>query len=350
MRGLPIVAALGLLLAGCGAAAPRPAPVSLPPGFLPSGIAFWSREAGILAGFSAGNGTVYLAETRDGGRTLRVRLRLRERARPVEDVAVAGTGGGRGWLTVETCSGSGGYPYAGCSVNALGTVDGGERWTAGGPRSLSFSFAGRQGWALMPYGPRLLGERLERLLADVRDPGVRATPVPSPCGRQTGGAEPSLGAVAALGASGAALVCAGTPATLPSAVQVQAKAVLVTRDGGRTWRRLAAVQAGLSDSADLGVGTVAGLEMLPGGRGWLWSWRGGLYATRDGGRSWRPNPLVGQFEVTEALAVSFVDERTGFALVQGASRAPYLELMVTLDGGRTWSRVSAWNAKAARTF
>ena len=349
MRRLGLVAALGLLLAGCGAAAPRAAPIPLPPGFLPSGIAFWSREAGILAGFAAGNGTVYLAETRDGGRTWRVRLRLREGAQSIENVAVAAAGARRDWLTVETCRGSGGYPDSGCSVHALGTVDGGEHWTAGGPRSLTFSFAGRQGWALMPYGPRLLGERLERLSADVRDPGVRATPVPSPCGRQTGGAEPYLAAVAALGNGGAALACAGTPAALPSAVEVQAKALFETRDGGSTWTRLAAVQAGPSDSAGLGVGTVAGLEMLPGGRGWLWSWRGGLYATRDGGRSWRPNPLVAQFGVTEALGVSFVDEHTGFALVQGAPRAPYLELMVTRDGGLTWSRVGAWNAKAAGT-
>ena len=167
-----------LLTAGCAAGSARPRTARLPKDFLPDAVAFWSTSAGITSGVDPSTNTVYLAGTSDGGRTWQVRLRLPEQGLFVAGTFVATAGPGHGWLTFETCVASGGYPFDGCRVHAMRTLDGGAHWAAGGPQSVLYSFVGRQGWAIVPQGGRQV---LERMTAAKSGPGLKATRVPAPC-------------------------------------------------------------------------------------------------------------------------------------------------------------------------
>ncbi len=347
MRGWLVMLGSALLLsAGAATAAAVPGPARLPKTFLPSALSFWSTESGIIAGVDPSANRVYLATTSDAGRTWRVRLRIPEGALYVADVFVATSSRGRGWLTVETCLRQGGYPFGRCRIRAVETVDGGARWTAGGPQSVSFSFAGRDGWAIVARGAGLLQARLYRLTATGGGLRLRRARVAAPCSGDLNGEGPALGAVAAFGGRQALLVCTGPQGTLASAVTVQPKHFYATSDGGRTWHAVLTVPPSATASG-LGLGALLGMTFLPDGRGWLWSARGGLYATRDWGRSWTLDHLVQEREVEEALSVSFVDDRTGYALLQGAPHGPYIRLMRTRDGGRHWTQVGGFTPAAA---
>jgi photosystem II stability/assembly factor-like uncharacterized protein len=150
-----------------------------------------------------------------------------------------------------------------------------------------------------------------------------------------------LGAVAALGGEDALLVCVGQSRALPSAVRVQAKYFYKTADGGRSWTRILTVPASLNGSA-LANGAVVGVVFRPDGRGWLWANAGGLYASDDGGRNWTATALVQELELEEPLSASFVGDGTGYALLELKPGAPYISLMETTDGGRTWKGVNGW--------
>lgn len=333
------------LLTGCAAySTPASASGSLPKDFLPQAISFWSARSGVMSGVDGVTNTVYLAATADGGRTWTVRLHFPEKNLFTGGTFVTTADHGRGWFTYETCIKTGGYPYADCSIHAMQTINGGENWVRGGPQSLSFSFIGRQGWAIVPRGIRFSMASLYRLTAASSGTNLHRTQVAAPCTNQ------ALGEVASLGGRRAVLVCLGQWGMRPPETTTQAKAFYETTDGGRTWNKILSVPSTATRSVGglSAAGVPDGLTFLPGGHGWLWEFRDALYATSDGGKTWTFAPLVTDLELEEALSVSFVTDRIGYALLQLRPGGPLVSLMETTNGGGTWHPVTGWTPPPAR--
>lgn len=103
------------------------------------------------------------------------------------------------------------------------------------------------------------------------------------------------------------------------------KAIVVSRDGGRRWRRIPR-RPTRSNVRDYDwVSRRSGFALVDGGR---------LYATRDGGRRWSELPAIGG--VPPAL-IAFTSARSGY--VTSASAGAFgrgSHLLRTTDGGRTW--------------
>ncbi|HEY3522722.1 MAG TPA: hypothetical protein VGK63_03375 [Candidatus Limnocylindrales bacterium] len=117
----------------------------------------------------------------------------------------------------------------------------------------------------------------------------------------------------------------------------QAKAVVETVDGGRTWSTRSATGGGAVGRL-FGSDYLEGISMWPSGTGFLWMGRGTTAMTRDGGRTWTAiGP--GSPDVVIPLAAATVDDRTWFALVwDGNEQAQVLHM--TEDSGSTWRRVA----------
>jgi len=134
------------------------------------------------------------------------------------------------------------------------------------------------------------------------------------------------------------LGCAG-----PSSAGAGAKAVLMTSDGGRTWR----LQAAVDPSGGTGVavvgsipgdGYLSGLSMTTDGIGVIWGALGSILWTDDGGRVWR-NVVPSGPKWASAMAgyVSATGEAT-VALLDETARRQVLEQ--TSDAGRTWHELA----------
>jgi len=118
----------------------------------------------------------------------------------------------------------------------------------------------------------------------------------------------------------------------------------VTRNGGRTWKRLlnahfepAHVRLGGLQAS----GYVQGIAFERTGHGLLWSTRGDTLRTSDGGRHWRPVSATSP-EEQEAYSGWLVNDRVGFLLLQNNERGDW-ELLRTENGGRTWRLVRSWS-------
>jgi photosystem II stability/assembly factor-like uncharacterized protein len=114
--------------------------------------------------------------------------------------------------------------------------------------------------------------------------------------------------------------------------------LLLTADGGRTWRH----------AADIPEMSQPEMLLVTPGEGWLYG-KGesndlqGLYVTRDGTRSWQDvAPEPAGFEDCEVHCLpTFEDARHGFLPVKCVPTKPWefrrtLILLATSDGGRTW--------------
>jgi photosystem II stability/assembly factor-like uncharacterized protein len=324
------VTALTILAAGCGrVAAPRPAvggppspatpvhqeepsrPSSATPSFQPSAIAFWDGRHGLAVGTGGcpeGCGGAILA-TADGGRTWTV---ARAEVAPVVDVAV--TGSADAWAVSSRC----GSPPFECQGTLLRSGDAGRTWRSAASGAFAPSFATPAiGWAVSA----VTGDLHADILATA-DGGANWRPISSPCK----GERPTVRAVSLPTPARGWALCAG----LPGAGQ-QMKAVYVSDDGGKTWRLAGDPGGG---------GYAAGLFFRPNGVGWLWESRGGMLATADGGRTWRPVGVT-RAEVVEARSVWFPSDRTGFALLRDNERRVWA-LDRTDDGGATWTTVHTW--------
>jgi photosystem II stability/assembly factor-like uncharacterized protein len=120
--------------------------------------------------------------------------------------------------------------------------------------------------------------------------------------------------------------CVGQPAT-----QQQRKLVFSTRDGGRTWRR----RGDLTWS-----GHVWGAAFARDGFGLVWTVRGSLSITRDGGDRWTERLDVAQPEIDfGGGGAAFAGGRGLVYLSRGAGPA---RLLKTTDYGRTWVAVHRW--------
>jgi len=137
--------------------------------------------------------------------------------------------------------------------------------------------------------------------------------------------------------------------------------VLLTEDGGRSWRRVVAgveqnLTAVFALGEDIWIGSSGGLILhsADGGRswsrqptynnlpiesiffydrnrGWAVGWSGLILLTRDGGRSWLQINLPGVWE--RLSSVYFEDPENGWAC------GMYGLVLRTSDGGESWQRV-----------
>ncbi len=137
--------------------------------------------------------------------------------------------------------------------------------------------------------------------------------------------------------------------------------VLLTEDGGRSWRRVATgteqnLTAVFALGEDIWIGSSGGLILhsadggkswsrqptytnlpvesiffLDRNRGWAVGWSGLVLLTRDGGQSWRQASLPGVWE--RLSSVYFEDPDNGWAC------GMYGLLLRTTDGGESWQRV-----------
>lgn len=292
--------------------------VAVPPrDFQPTAIAFWDRKHGVLAG-TAGcphKCTGLISVTTDGGAHWQVVLGT-VTGRPL-DIAVAGKRDA--WAVLAQCS-----PDGTCTYQWWCSADGGHTWRQVETNALITSaFADAQtGWALGP-GASGLGGGLE----ETTDGGKTWHRRPSPCAPPRFAAH----AVSAPDRTTVYVLCVGQPG-----IGMQAKALKISHDGGATWQTAAvAPKDGLS-----GLGYAEGIEFLPKGVGFLWEARGGLLATRDGGRHWQAAKGVVP-DTLEATDVSFVAPQVGFALLHDM-RHPEMRLARTTDGGATWKTVATW--------
>jgi hypothetical protein len=142
-------------------------------------------------------------------------------------------------------------------------------------------------------------------------------------------------AVAAMTVRAAVVLCVSGN----SATNMEAKALLRTRDGGRTWT--VADATGLPGPGRRPhahglplIGYIPGMDIRPDGHGWLWLDRGRLYSTADA-RHWRVAGRILQPDTDHFIAADLVSDTTGFALLwrQGTS------LIRTDNGGRSWTSV-----------
>jgi photosystem II stability/assembly factor-like uncharacterized protein len=117
----------------------------------------------------------------------------------------------------------------------------------------------------------------------------------------------------------------------------QAKHLLHTTDGGKTWTIIAEALhiEGVRGTLPLGS-YLSGLHFRDPQHGWLSETRGQLWATTDGGRTWTPVTIVPNQEqfLRRPLPVTAA---TGYVL---SSQGGKMVMLATRDGGQTWAEVS----------
>jgi photosystem II stability/assembly factor-like uncharacterized protein len=111
--------------------------------------------------------------------------------------------------------------------------------------------------------------------------------------------------------------------------------VFRTEDGGKYWRRLRPKPQWAHGAS--------GLAFLSGRRGYYYD-RYVAYRSDDGGRTWRGLPPFARDE-RECASLSFIGPERGLALMRDVQRPQnrlWLRLIRTEDGGRSWKRVASW--------
>lgn len=230
--------------------------------------------------------------------------------------------GGRTWRVVRRGIG----PFE------VATVRGGRAGWIGTPWAvLGTSDRGRS-WGVVSHNALLQlsfatarnGWALDRrTLLVTHDGGTTWRRLRQPCGRLFR----YFGAAVALAAQGHGwILCLDQRGT-----GQQGKRVLETRDGGETWRLRARARPSGHDVGNLTIsGYGVGISFLPNGHGWLMESRGSFLQTRDGGSRWTALPISRPEEV-EVHAAQLLDDRAGVALISNVRR-----LAFTRDGGLTW--------------
>lgn len=318
----------------------------------PDGIAFWNRHQGLLvetvttpacrAGSSRCPGG-HIDSTTDGGRTWTATDRV-----PVPLKAVATAPGGAAWVETGRCGAA--SPDACTSSLLLVSADGGRRWrkvhsaesvTSVSPLSSTAAWAVPASRHGNPTGPRQL------VYTD--NGGQRWQTEPSPCTQSRG---PGTWAVDFTTPRTGWVLCAGEPAT-----DMQAKALYVTTDAGRSWRLRAttppfAGQAAAPPGAGHLplVGYLPGLDMTGNGTGWMWADRRGLSATRTDGHSWtRVASGIVDDDANSVVAASLLGDQSGFLLINQPLRDARCdgrrcgpELLATTDDGQHWTTLRVW--------
>ena len=266
-------------------------------------------------------GPVPLWRTADGGRTWQAGGTL-----PAQYAASAFqlrfSDPRHGWALIEG---------GGMNSNALAlfqTSDGGRRWVAVATRPpisglLGFRTA-TTGWGTDEHtGGVPAGPAGAHTIYATQDGGRtwQAQALPSPIGY--------VGSVASFG--GGPSFATPRDGVLPVTLFFQdgqrasALVLYATHDGGRTWRPTTPLRGG--SDATAGV--------LDGHIGWALDGRA-AYLTRDGGRHWQA--IRSNVSLTYAYPVDVVTPRVVFALAgRFTAQGGRTTLLKTLDGGRTWA-------------
>jgi photosystem II stability/assembly factor-like uncharacterized protein len=133
------------------------------------------------------------------------------------------------------------------------------------------------------------------------------------------------------------VVCEGQPGA-----GNEDKAIYRTRNGGKTWQAAAAtVFAGNGEHEHGGISSYGypdGLAFAPDGWGLLTESRGTLYVSRDGGTSFHAEPRVAHPEVDFAGGAAVFNGGVGFVFLGEL----HPRLIETHDHGRTWQVVRRW--------
>jgi photosystem II stability/assembly factor-like uncharacterized protein len=287
--------------------------------FDPNTVAFWNEQHGLLgASVCRRRCSGVLATTDDGGATWH---QTRRTIGGVIDVSVVGQS--LGWATV--CL----HDKRGCpTARLLRTSDGGRTWDVVGTRRISStSFSGDQvGWGVQgPSTVEFSGNPIRR----TRTAGVSWSKGSSPCPEGA----PVLQSVSAVTRQTAMAFCFGEggPGEEP-------KAVVLTRDGGQSWRPVA--EAGIDASAvgPHGLSTLgfpSGIAMLSDGTAWAWELQSrNIYMTDGPAAHWDAVSLPGS--VSDVFSADPLTPRYGYVLATTISR--YV-LYRTSDAGNAWTKV-----------
>lgn len=290
-----------------------------------SAIAFFDAAHGLLAGNSGSDagptsGTIW--RTADGGTTWTAAAVV-PRA-PFTSLAVAGTDEARAGVDCVSATSP-------CNPGVWASTDGGTTWQrVSTTRVMSLTFADpTHGWAALPGGPAV-GDPAGGLLSTF-DGGRTWTEHPNPCAS-------GIGWPAAVTFPDA---LHGWVGCTSSGASTNAKGVMATVDGGRTWTvRSAARIPGEGPS----VGTIsfsdalAGLAMRPAGTGIWWGIRGVTERTQDGGVTWADSP-PGEFDVRTPGAGWLRDDQDWLMVLWDGDLGRQA-LVESRDGGQTWTTVS----------
>jgi photosystem II stability/assembly factor-like uncharacterized protein len=362
-------AALAGLLAACTPAAAGPPLGAARPPLSPISASFVDASTGWLLAVPAtcqrGNcPALQLRQTADGGRhwsrvpapptVASVRF-SRPPPGSVAHVAFAGASdgwaygpglwsthdGGRTWHRV---------PTHGESVQSLVTADGRvlASFSRCGPAQLPgcagfgvySSPAARDAWQPVPgaasrqYGYGLVAAagtrgfvtassgvagRRDLLLAGPVNGSVPWRPRPVPCLNWANWGMP----VAATPGGTVALGCASQPGA-----GQQPKVAYLSRNGGRSWRRLADPPAS---------GYLGALSVTPAGIIAASGTRSDVYLSWDSGRTWHTSRSLDRADIGDGLFATMVTDTTGFVLQNNTSLT---QIWFTRDGGRTWAPVT----------
>jgi photosystem II stability/assembly factor-like uncharacterized protein len=294
----------------------------------PVSVAFWDRDHGLAAFVRYGPGNRsegHVAVTADGGKTWTIRWRGADVSGvatvPETDV---------GWAVVS--------PRPLCRVcpgKLIRTEDGGRTWHV----------VGTAPWISRPSFPSpRVGFAMSSKQADAGDlmktvdAGRTWRRVGSPCAKGWGGYAWGA-ALSFVSPSRGWLLCTGQPGA-----GSQSKALYVTSDGGRQWRRLlnAHFERGRIRLGGLqGSGYAHGISFARSGLGLLWGSRGYSLWTADGGRHWHPVSATSP-EVREGWTGWVVSDRIAYLLVHDTGSRRAQKLLRTADAGRTWKLVRDW--------
>lgn len=319
-------------------------------GVAPEAVSFWNTQRGLLVstlttpacemGSALCRGGL-IERTVDGGRSWQV---VDQVSVPLDAVRV--TGSDVAWVSSGRCDSA---SANGCGSSLLlVTSDGGTSWSPVTPsqavtsvtpvsRDTAWAVAGAAN-AAFPIGTSLVKST---------DGGRTWRSEPGPC---QDGAEGGLWTVEFTGPDSGWALCASEPAT-----DLQPKGLYVTDDAAVRWHLQSACPLGpgpghIVVGALSCIGYLPGMDFLAGGDGWIWTMRGGLATTRDSGITWDAIALNIVFDdANSVLSASRVTGTDGFLLLSGpespagcsaAGCGP--ELLVTADGGSTWTTVMSW--------
>jgi len=315
VRRLLVVVSAGLLLNGAtagGAEHGRSAPLS---------ISFWNARHGVASFIDWHSCGPYIRcrgaieTTRDGGLTWTIRWQGSV-VRSVEAVP----GSHEAWVAVEPAHSCGTPLPQICRTRLLHSVDGGLTWGRTGAYVTAPDFVDtRHGFGVR--GTVVVG---------TADRGRTWHRLGSPC-RSFDGALVSFGS-----AKRGRLLCVSG-----GAMGEEPKSLYATIDGGRRWTIVAETTFRRHVRGALPLfGYPGGLDFVNPVTGWVWESRGNLYATGDGGRTWRSLGVTSP-EVDEAESTSLVTPRVGFALLRNGDAGRY-ELRLTRDAGSSFDLVRTW--------